>query len=259
MKELPEDPKIFMSQWLQDRKAGKAPASRPSKEDPEEAQEIRKSMRRSITEAFVPPPRDAPSLVRERWERAHEGEEDASKRVTLEKLLEVVQAEDAAHKAFVEALFSASVGLMLPNKKTDLGKHCFGYATLLNDEYKPGSCPSDGLGLLGDRPLPDALRTVREELRADFAAATSGCDRVTKEAFVTVLFAKHKAKLRSEGPSEEDLKEFLGRVFDAVALLGGGAAQDLDRHAFTYGAYFAYEFYFKDVPVADLFGITKAA
>lgn len=65
----------------------------------------------------------------------------------------------AEYEQYLHTLFDAAAALMLPKEKTDLGKHCFGYATLLAGEFYCEN-PKDSLRLVAPgltRPPPSSL------------------------------------------------------------------------------------------------------
>merc|ERR1712110_808598 len=158
--------------------------------------------------------------------------------------------------------------------KDDLGKHCFGYSTLVANEYCCGMKPMDGLGLLIEPAIGffDPLARLRVELNDDWATASkeshgsAGLDSFTK-----VLLKRHEPKFGGIVEAEQAFTEFLQRLFEAGKRMSGPDTKHLDRHAFLYVSMMAYEFYFSDArdkelaqgcgsstPVADNLGITRA-
>merc|ERR1711957_539654 len=92
---------------------------------------------------------DVPRQVFERWTQAHEHESirhDKGARVAFVPFADACRgrhelgntAKKVAYEEFLEALWDMATGLMLPKQKNDLGKHCFGYATLVHEEYYHG-------------------------------------------------------------------------------------------------------------------------
>merc|ERR1711924_295998 len=74
------------------------------------------------------------------------------------------------YESYLNYIFTTALSLMLPNQKTDLGKHCFGYATILANEFYFDGQPADGLSLKADSKPQDRLAVVRQEMDMDWAA-----------------------------------------------------------------------------------------
>merc|ERR1711988_268628 len=97
------------------------------------------------------------------------------------------------------ALFAAALGLMYPKKKTDLGKHCFGYASLLADEYY--ECPAktpDKLGLLKAPAIGwfDPSKVLRVQLQDDWNFVKKDYEsHVDLASFKEILLSRHALKL----------------------------------------------------------------
>jgi hypothetical protein len=94
----------------------------------------------------------------------------------------------AAYGAFLAAVFDAGTAMMLPDQKSDLGQHCYGYAHIFAREfYFGGNNGQDQLGL--QAPLPAAkagtpLAKVHTLVNADFSSVDKDSDgRVSRAAF----------------------------------------------------------------------------
>lgn len=172
-----------------------------------------------------------------------------------------------AFEAYANSLFDTGTALMLPAQKTDLGKHCFGYATLLVPEFY-GEEPKDGLGLATSDKPTDSFATLRAELDADWEKVEKNSDgRVTKDVFTNYFMEKNKDKLVPE--SAENYRKFLEQDFkSSTSMMLPSVKDTLGGHCFRYGGLMAGEFYFdaaKDAatgcgcsaPVADVLGVTK--
>jgi len=144
---------------------------------------------------------------------------------------------------FLNHLFDSAVQLMLPKEKTDLGKHCFGYAAIFAEEFYFGK-PRDILGLNTEpRPL-DGLAGVRAGLDADWAAVSKDeAGRVTFEAFKALMCDKHQGSIIPQ--IAEQYNTFLSTTFKtASALMLPNVKTTLGGHCFKYAALMAAEFYF---------------
>ncbi|CAE8607803.1 unnamed protein product [Polarella glacialis] len=222
---------------------------------------------------------DAPALVKSRWQKVHETLPTATARLQRAAFVEFHEAfgrftsHQEMYKRFLNALFDAATALMYPKEKSDLGKHCFGYATLVHDEFDPEGGQADGLGLMASPAITwfDPLKVLRAETESDWARAEKDAKGyVRQEMFEEVLVRRHTAKFGGVSAARAAFLHFLGRDFAACRLLSGKELPGLDRHAFVYAALLAYEFYFADArdremstgcgsstPVADSFGITS--
>jgi len=181
----------------------------------------------------------------------------------------VPESHKHAFDQFVNSLFDTGTALMLPAQKSDLGKHCFGYATLMVPEFY-GEKPNDALSLAAPastRP-DDGIADVRIALDEDWANVEKNEDgRVTSEAFVNHFMGKFKDRL-VDG-SAPQYRQFLETNFKSSCNMMLPEEKDsLGGHCFRYGALMAGEFYFdaaKDAatgcgcsaPVADVLGINK--
>mmetsp|Transcript_113945 Transcript_113945/g.207283 ORF Transcript_113945/g.207283 Transcript_113945/m.207283 type:complete len:229 (-) Transcript_113945:43-729(-) len=218
---------------------------------------------------------DTPKMtVVSQWAVAHAGKSDTGSRVPREDFLdacydfvEVPEAKEDAFEQYTNALFDTGTALMLPAQKTDLGKHCFGYMTLLAPEFY-GDKPQDNLALAASvKPLDD-FSEVRDDLDNDWEKVPKDSSgRVTEDAFVNYFVTKHSAKLVPQ--TVYVYMQFLKQNFKScLAMMLPEAKSTLGGHCFRYGALIAGEFYFdaaKDAftgcgcqsPVADVLDITK--
>eukprot|EP00930_Biecheleria_cincta_P003389 TRINITY_DN104320_c0_g1_i1.p1 TRINITY_DN104320_c0_g1~~TRINITY_DN104320_c0_g1_i1.p1 ORF type:complete len:872 (-),score=128.09 TRINITY_DN104320_c0_g1_i1:46-2367(-) len=228
----------------------------------------------------------APEVAKSRWQQVHEKPvnpavnqlPDASARVPKDNFIEFhsrMENADVNNKVyiqFVESLFATACALMFPKDVKDVGRHCFGYATLLHDEFHQSE-PPDKMGLMKMPAISwfDPLSTFRANLENDWRKAEKNHQGyVPLEYFQAVLLARHEPKLGGVKKARKAYEDFLSKLFMACRLLGGVERRGLDKHAFVYASMFAYEFYFSDArekvtatrcggstPVADTFHITK--
>merc|ERR1712032_598105 len=148
-----------------------------------------------------------------------------------------------AYREYANKLFDTATALMLPSRKDDLGKHCFGYAYLLATEFYADS-PQDQLQLVSSNKPNDELASVRDELDADWAAVQKDGDgRVTLDAFKSYFLKKNaKVLVPASCPAYE---AFLDKDFEsALAMMLPAKETTLGGHCFRYGALMAGEFYF---------------
>eukprot|EP00747_Dinoflagellata_sp_TGD_P212313 gnl/TRDRNA2_/TRDRNA2_85428_c0_seq1.p1 gnl/TRDRNA2_/TRDRNA2_85428_c0~~gnl/TRDRNA2_/TRDRNA2_85428_c0_seq1.p1 ORF type:complete len:227 (+),score=52.30 gnl/TRDRNA2_/TRDRNA2_85428_c0_seq1:54-734(+) len=205
-------------------------------------------------------PKDA---VNQGWVEVHAklGEPTARvpKDVFVEHLMKSAPVDPEkrkAYEAYATELFATATAMMLPNAKKDVGKHCFGYASLLSSEFYADK-PQDRMGLAASERPNDHLAGLRQELDADWAAvAKDGDGRVTLEAFKAHFVAKHTAKLSST-ETKQAYDAFLQQNFkSSLAMMLPAKKVTLGGHCFRYGALMAGEFYF-DGKSADVLGVTK--
>eukprot|EP00931_Biecheleriopsis_adriatica_P034578 TRINITY_DN19953_c0_g1_i1.p1 TRINITY_DN19953_c0_g1~~TRINITY_DN19953_c0_g1_i1.p1 ORF type:complete len:857 (-),score=153.45 TRINITY_DN19953_c0_g1_i1:262-2832(-) len=219
-------------------------------------------------------------VVKERWLRVHQSLEDATARikrdvfVSFHKTLDNASVENEDYLRFVDELFTAACALMYPKDATDLGKHCFGYATLIHDEFHEGNdAVPDKLGLMSTPAISwfDPLQTLRDNIEADWSQAEKDAKGYVQLGdFQAVLLARHEAKLGKKSGAKKAYRNFLEKAFNACRLLEGSQRLGLDKHGFFYASMFGYEFYFADArekvvvtrcgagtPVADSFGINR--
>eukprot|EP00927_Polykrikos_kofoidii_P025355 TRINITY_DN22795_c0_g1_i1.p1 TRINITY_DN22795_c0_g1~~TRINITY_DN22795_c0_g1_i1.p1 ORF type:complete len:876 (-),score=131.52 TRINITY_DN22795_c0_g1_i1:269-2557(-) len=221
-------------------------------------------------------------LVKQRWVSAHEHLLSKAARVPRDVFVRTMIAErnsagelvTPAFNSFLDSMFNAALGLMLPKDKNDLGKHCFGYAGLLVDEYHEGRDRApDHLGLLKAPVFTwfDPIQYLRQELREDWSKVAKDHEKcVSSVSFRAVLLQRHEPKCGGIEAARDAYGRFTDRLFEACCRLRGPGKEKLDQHAFFYGAVFAYEFYFADArdlemaqgcgtstPVADNLGITR--
>jgi len=169
---------------------------------------------------------------------------------------------------YVNALFDAGTSMMLPAQKEDLGKHCFGYASLLVGEFY-GPLPQDRLCLNQAYKPDDIYAEVRIMLDEDWAAVEKDADgRVTIDAFINIFFAKYNDFLVNE--TAPYYQAFLEQLFNtSLSMMLPEEKTTLGGHCFRYAALMAGEFYFDAAkeamglevtrnPVLDVLGVTKA-
>lgn len=227
---------------------------------------------------------EAPSQVQlqvqDAWDKVHEmmGDPDGTARVPKEWFVEYCMSRVpnfpklAEYEAYLNTLFDTGTSLMLPAQKTDLGRHCFGYVTILANEFYFEE-PADLLALKFlkvDQAMPDQLGPLRQEMDADWSRVEKdGESRVTLEAFVTYFLNKFGPELAPE--SFQYFESFLVQNFQsALAMMLGTPPErtTLGGHCFRYAALMAGEFYFdaankattgqsNSVPVKDITGIAK--
>lgn len=167
---------------------------------------------------------------------------------------------------YLNELFTTATALMLPSKKNDLGKHCFGYAMMLAGEFYFDK-PLDRLSLTKSGAL-DGLQSVRSELDADWASVPKDevSGRVSLDGFKYYMIMKHGARLTPE--TQGVYEQFLEQNFrSALSMMLPEQKDTLGGHCFRYASLMAGEFYFdaaKDAftgcgcsaPVADVLGVT---
>jgi hypothetical protein len=198
------------------------------------------------------------AIVNDAWAAVHK-DLPADSRVTKTQFVDYHMKTDPAGKGdrrsaymdYLSAVFDTATAMMLPDVKTDLGKHCFGYAHVLAGEFYDGpaggeATPKDLLNLKDGAPRPKdglTLRRLRKELDSDWGRVDKVDGRVTEAAFVN-YFAK---KYESSCPAAkvEAFKTFLKRDFlSATAMMKPEAKTTLGGHCFRYAAIMAGEFYF---------------
>merc|ERR1719277_2349183 len=132
---------------------------------------------------------------------------------------------------------------MFPSQKNDLGKHCFGYATLLVPEFYCEK-PKDSLKLAGEDRPADGLAGIRAGLDEDWTQVRKTPDgRVSMDAFIDHFMEKYKDKLVPG--SDKEYKKFLEVNFKSSTNMMLPKQKDtLGGHCFRYGALMAGEFYF---------------
>lgn len=108
--------------------------------------------------------------------------------ISANMALETNQGFKAAYGAFLAAVFDAGTAMMLPQRKMDLGQHCYSYAHIFAREfYFGGNNGQDILGLqapLGPAQAGTAFGKVHTLVNADFSSVEKDSDgRVTRAAF----------------------------------------------------------------------------
>jgi len=218
---------------------------------------------------------DPQQAVARAWQMAHAKMDDPQARVPREGFVDLCMlrappetSKKESYIKFLNALFDTGTALMLPSQKTDLGKHCFGYAALLANEFYFAE-PMDYLCLAEEPKSPDNLVAVRTDLNADWAQVTKDAEgRVSLESFKTHYLQKFADRLVPE--SQKSYEAFLEQNFQAALSMMLPAEKDsLGGHCFRYAGLMAGEFYFdaaKDAvtgcgcstPVSDVLGVTKS-
>merc|ERR1712023_134450 len=111
-------------------------------------------------------------LVQEYWDDVHtgymgSGSVDPKARVHQEAFVRWCMSQAPkdgvkreAFQQYANNLFDTGVALMGPSRRTDLGKHCFGYASLLAGEFYADK-PQDRLGLARWERPDDELFLLR--------------------------------------------------------------------------------------------------
>jgi hypothetical protein len=213
--------------------------------------------------------------VAEAWNGVHSiMGADSSARVPLEAFmaynLTKVNPDDPKardYEAFLNEVCTTAVHLMLPASKTDLGKHCFGYACLLANEFYFEGGPADTLSLTSASKPEDRLAGMRQQMDSDWAAvAKDEKGRVTFPAFEEYFLNKHAGQL--EPQCQESYRTFLQSNFrSSLAMMLPDQKDTLGGHCFRYASMMAGEFYFDaanaaagcgcGAPVADILGVTK--
>jgi len=217
---------------------------------------------------------DAWAEVAQGWEAVHgvlpEPSSRVPRQVFVDYCMNFCPTDPNLQESFVtyvNALFDTGTALMLPAQKEDLGKHCFGYASLLAGEYY-GPQPQDRLCLNQQEKPNDIYAEIRANLDEDWALVEKDeAGRVNINAFINVFFSKFNDLLIQE--TAPYYQQFLEQVFNTSLTMMLPAQKDtLGGHCFRYGALLAGEFYFdaaKDAvagcgcqsPVLDVLGITQ--
>jgi hypothetical protein len=209
-------------------------------------------------------PPDPATVVAADWEKAHQNSGDAKARVPREVFVEVCMSnfasgsgggpDDLDYQAYVNALFDTATAMMLPAEKTDLGKHCFGYAALLAHEFYAQGKPEDMLALTSSTKPADRLAAIRQDLDADWAAVEKDEEgRVAVDVFVSYFLGKYTGNIAPE--NQGSFEKFLVQDFQsALAMMLPKQKTTLGGHCFRYASLMAGEFYF-DGNGADKLGI----
>jgi len=108
--------------------------------------------------------------------------------ISANMALETNQGFRAAYGAFLAAVFDAGTAMMLPQRKTDLGQHCYSYAHIFAREfYFEGNNGKDLLKLQAPLPAAEAVTPfgkVHTLVNDDFSNVQKDSDgRVTRAAF----------------------------------------------------------------------------
>lgn len=163
---------------------------------------------------------------------------------------------EALHLSYLQSVFDGAVAMMLPTVKTDLGKHCFTYASILAEEFyaADGSAP-DKLGLVAG---------ANAELDADWAAVSKNSEgRVALESFKQFYTNKYSFDLQVQGQMVA-FTSFLEKVFLSARVMmlllpDKFAKGTLGGHCFRYAGLMVGEFYFGGTPADKLGVLTTTA
>jgi len=172
---------------------------------------------------------------------------------------EVPAQKHAAFDAYLNELFDAATWMMLPAKKADLGKHCFGYAFLLSREFYTDA-PCDVLGLVRVPKPNDRYSSLRAQLDTDCSCVHKDAEgRVTLASFQRYFEDRHARMFfgaKTAPATLADFRQYLGILFNAcLGMMLPTSASTLGGHGFRYAALNAGEFYFPDVKVTDALGL----
>lgn len=141
-----------------------------------------------------------------------------------------------SYEAYLHELFNTALSLMLPSEKYDLGKHCFGYASILANEFYFTDKPLDGLRLCSRESsgAEDRLAYACQEIDADWAAVEKDWQgRVSLDAFVNYFLAKHGDKMELQ--TQCAYQDFLVQNFrSALAMMLPACNSNLGEHCFRY-------------------------
>lgn len=149
-----------------------------------------------------------------------------------------------AFQQYANILFDTGAAMMGPSRRTDLGKHCFGYASLLASEFY-GEKPLDCLGLAKSERPDDELFLLRAELDQDWERVRKDeIGLVTRAAFKDYFLEKYIEKLIPE--SRQYFMTFLDQDFSVCAsMMLPERNSTIGGHQFRYGALLAGEFHFE--------------
>jgi len=221
---------------------------------------------------------NATKYVATAWEQVHASLPDPNARVPRDVFVQYcIRTSPLSYKnvelycsylAYVNSLFDNATAMMLPAQKTDLGKHCFGYAVLMASEFYWGQ-PADRLCLTGSERPQDQYAQIRSELDLDWSSVAKDSEgRVPFEAFRDYFVAKYSNLLIQE--TVPCYIAFLKKNFCAcLSMMLPKLKDTLGGHCFRYGAMIAGEFYFDAAssavigmstnprPVLDVLAITK--
>jgi hypothetical protein len=152
-------------------------------------------------------------------------------------------AKREAFQQYANILFDTGSALMGPSKRTDLGKHCFCYASILVTEFYADD-PQDRLGLAKWERPDDELFLLRSELDQDWERIRKDKNgHVTRDTFKEYFVEKYVEKLIPE--SRPLFMNFLDKDFSACAsMMLPERKKALGNHSFRYGALLAGEFHF---------------
>jgi len=153
-----------------------------------------------------------------------------------------------AFMEYLSAIFEMSTGMMLPNVKSDLGRHCFSYGYMMSKEFYG----EDGSSL----DVLNLKNGARPDLDADWTAVENdGAGRVTQAAFKDAMKQKHGSKV--DTAHEAAFDTYLDQAFTVgLSMMLPAEKSSLGGHCFRYAALAAGEFYFTDKG-ADVLGLTR--
>lgn len=148
-----------------------------------------------------------------------------------------------AFQQYANILFDTGAAMMGPSRRTDLGKHCFGYASFLASEFYADK-PLDCLGLARFERPDDELFLLRAELDQDWERIRKDENGlVTRASFKEFFVEKYGEKLIPE--SRHIFISFLDQDFSVCAsMLLPDRKTAIGGHCFRYGALLAGEFHF---------------
>jgi len=153
-----------------------------------------------------------------------------------------------AFKQYLSAIFEMSTGMMLPNVKTDLGRHCFSYGYMMSKEFYGEYGSSLDVLNLKNGAWPD-LDVAWTKVEKD------GDGRVTQAAFKAAMKQKHGSKV--DAAHEAAFGTYLDQAFTVgLSMMLPAEKSTLGGHCFRYAALAAGEFYFADNG-ADVLGLTR--
>lgn len=205
---------------------------------------------------LVPNQFDPKEQVDSSWGQLHRRGQDSNARVNKPAFIEhckqfapdnMSNQKAAAYAKFVGSMFETGVAMMLPNKKHDLGKHGFGYASLLCAEFY-GDNPADRLQLAGPGRPKDAFKGLRAELDKDWARVEKDSDdRVTLDAFTEYFLKKYANRpCMKNDTGIAAFKTFLAQNFESsCAMMLPEHKSTLGGHGFRYAGLMTGEYYFE--------------
>lgn len=180
--------------------------------------------------------------VKHQWSLAHADAMNArvDRDLFISQFLDTTRPDvEALHLGYLQSVFDSAIAMMLPAVKTDLGKHCFTYASILAEEFyaADGSAP-DKLGLVGG---------ANAELDADWTAVSKNSEgRVALESFKQFYTTKYSLQVQGQTVAFTSFLEyvFLSARMMMLLLPDKFAKGTLGGHCFRYAGLMVGEFYF---------------